>query len=334
MSIGIYLKQQMPKVVVHILGITFLSLFLWNCGNSKDTILMICSIWMSILVISIIVTLVQKKRELDQLINLTEGLEQCFLIGEVMKEPMDAVGQVYYDVLKKAQKSMLEEIGKVQRERKEYKEYIEQWVHEVKTPITAIKLLGESHRDEVPATLFAELEKIDGYIDQALYYARSEYAQKDYFIKEVSLFSMVHQTIATHKNLLRQNQVTFDIMEEDYTVFTDEKWVCFMLGQILVNAVKYKSEKPLIQISSIKEEGYIKLFIKDNGIGISQSDLPQIFEKGFTGENGRIVQTSTGMGLYLCKRLCEKLGIAIEITSKEGTTVCLYFHINDWVMKV
>ncbi|MCM1237460.1 MAG: ATP-binding protein, partial [Ruminococcus flavefaciens] len=223
------------------------------------------------------------------------------------------------------------------RERAEYKEYIEQWIHEIKTPITAMRLLCENHRSEIPKQLsksfLLELEKTNQYTEQALYYARSEHTQKDYSVREIRLCDVIHQAIAENKHLLLHYNVRIDVKETGHTVYSDEKWLCFILNQLIVNAVKYRSETPILRFDIEHHNGNTILNIADNGIGIAASELPRIFEKGFTGENGRnAAQNATGIGLYLCKRLCDKLGIGITAHSADHRTVFqLSFPIDDFI---
>ena len=272
---------------------------------------------------------------LRQVVDMTEQLSERYLISEVMELPEQAEDQVYYRILKMAGKSMLEQISEVKRERLEYKEYIEQWIHEIKTPITAMKLLCENHRTEWTKELLLELEKTNRFTEQALYYARSEHTEKDYSVREMALSNVVHQAIADNKYLLLQNGVHLEVEEMQDTVYSDEKWVRFILNQLIVNAVKYRSEQPVLHFSASRQQDQVILVVEDNGIGIPSADLPRIFEKGFTGQNGRIVQQSTGIGLYLCKRLCEKLGIGITADSSEhGTAISLSFHINCLIQEV
>ena len=234
-----------------------------------------------------------------------------------------------------AGKSMLEQISEVKRERLEYKEYIEQWIHEIKTPITAMKLLCENHRTDWTKELLLELEKTNRFTEQALYYARSEHTEKDYSVREIALAQVVHQAIADNKYLLRKNGVRLEVEEIQDTVYSDEKWVRFILNQLISNAVKYRAGQPSLRFSTCRQQDQVVLMVEDNGIGISPADLPRVFEKGFTGQNGRKVQQSTGIGLYLCKRLCEKLGIGITAESSEhGTAISLTFHINCLIYEV
>ena len=317
------------------MGMLALALFLFANGNQLQTVLFIFIVWMIILIAYLSTVYNMRKRYLNKLLDMTKQLEERYLIPEIMTIPDKADDQVFYQIMKMAEKSMLEKIGDIQNERKEYKEYIEQWIHEVKTPITAMKLLCENNHSTFTRDILAELENINQYTEQALYYARSEHTEKDYSVREINLCDIVHSAIADNKYLLRQSNMTITIDNIENIVYTDDKWVRFILNQIIRNAVKYCTEKPVLHFFVIKRNDSIILSVSDNGIGISKSDLPRIFEKGFTGQNGRTRKNATGIGLYLCKRLCDKLGIGLAAYSEnKGTTIALSFQINDFVMGV
>lgn len=330
-----YLKNQIPMLSLNFWGVLALSLFLLANGNPPQTIAFISTAWVLILGSYLLISYFIEKRYLCKLLNMAEQLDERYLIPEIMALPEKANEQVFYQLMKMAEKSMLEKISEIHSERKEYKEYIEQWIHEVKTPITAMKLLLENNPSSFSRDVLAELEHINQYTEQALYYARSEHTEKDYSVREIPLCDMVHCAIADNKYLLRQSNMTITIDHMENRVYTDEKWVRFILNQIIGNAVKYRTEHPILHFSAAKTKGRVILSIRDNGIGIPKSDLPRIFEKGFTGQNGRIGKNSTGIGLYLCRRLCHKLGIGIAACSdNRGTTISLSFQINDFIAGV
>lgn len=330
-----YWKDKIPIFIINIVCMVLLSVFLFFVGNNVDSIAVILIIWTMLLAGVLTFTYHQRKRRLNRLVKMAEGLEEKYLLSEMLPEPEHAEEQVYFQLLKMASKSMLEQIGTVARERQEYREYIEQWIHEIKTPITAMKLLCENHKEPFTRELMRELEKTNRFTEQALYYARSEYTEKDYSVQEIRLFDVVHQAIADNKYLLLQNQVALETEESELTVYSDDKWLRFILDQLIVNAVKYSREHPALHFYTKVQGDQIFLFVKDHGIGISANDLPRIFEKGFTGQNGRIQQNATGIGLYLCKRLCDKLGIGIAAQSGEtGTTMILSFQINHFIHQV
>lgn len=332
----LYWKQQLPCLLLNFSCMIGLTIFLRITGNSLDCIVLILMIWLVILALFFTKRYYNRKVQLDRLLKLAEQMEERYLISEVMEKPERADDQVYCRLLKMAGKSMLEQIGEVKRERTEYKEYVEQWVHEIKTPITAMKLLCENHRSEWAKDLLVELEKTNCFTEQALYYARSEHTEKDYSVREVRLFDVVHQAIAENKYLLLQNSVSIELQETDDTVYSDEKWICFILNQLIVNAVKYRTAQPILKFYTERQNNQVVLCVQDNGIGIDAGDLPRIFEKGFTGKNGRETgQNATGIGLYLCKRLCDKLDIGISaVSASGGTTIRLSFLMNDFIQRV
>lgn len=336
MSGKLYVKNHLPLIALNLLGALALSLFLLATGNAIQTVLFILITWMLVLILCLTICYLSRKKQLDKLLEMAGQLKERYLIPEVMQKPDRAEEQVFYQLLKMSEKSMLERIGEVERERGEYWAYIEQWVHEVKTPITALKLLCENNRSPFSRDVLAELENINRYTEQALYYARSEHTEKDYSIREMNLADVVHGAIADNKYLLRQCDMAITVDDLEPVVYADDKWVRFILNQIISNAVKYRPpQHPALRIFTERSGDQVLLSIADNGIGIPESDLPRIFEKGFTGQNGRTIHSSTGIGLYLCKRLCDKLGIGLAASSSDkGTTITLSFHINDFITGV
>ena len=330
-----YWKNRIPFLLTNLICMVALTVFLLVCDISISAVLLILVVWALVLLAGLFLTYWKRDQQMRQLLGMAGQLSERYLISEVMELPEQAEDQVYYRLLKMAGKSMLEQISEVKRERLEYKEYIEQWIHEIKTPITAMKLLCENHRTDWTKELLLELEKTNRFTEQALYFARSEYTEKDYSVREMALAQVVHQAIADNKYLLLQNGMRLEVKAIQDTVYSDEKWGRFILNQLIANAVKYRAGQPVLRFSTCRQQDQVVLMVEDNGIGISPADLPRIFEKGFTGQNGRIVHQSTGIGLYLCKRLCEKLGIGISANSEgKGTTISLSFHINDFVTGV
>ena len=330
-----YWKNRIPFLLTNLICMVALIVFLLVCGNSISVVVLTLEEWAVVLLSGLFLTYWKRKQQMQKLLDMAGWLSERYLISEVMELPEQAEDQVYYQLLKMAGKSMLEQIGEVRRERLEYKEYIEQWIHEIKTPITAMKLLCENHRTDWTKELLLELEKTNRFTEQALYYARSEHTEKDYSVREMSLSQVVHQAIADNKYLLLQSGVRLEVEEMADTVYSDEKWVRFILNQLIANVVKYRSGQPVLRFSTRRQQDQVILVVEDNGIGISPADLPRVFEKGFTGQNGRMVQQSTGIGLYLCKRLCDKLGIGIAAESSgQGTAISLAFHINCLIHEV
>ena len=201
----------------------------------------------------------------------------------------------------------------------EYREYIETWVHEIKTPIASTKLILENDDSNLSSKINYEMKRVERFIEQVLYYARSSDVSKDYIINEFSLRDVVMKAVKSNSRDFINKNIKLNIKAIEGSIFSDAKWVEFIINQIIINAVKFSiANKGKVSIFSKINENNIVLTIEDNGVGISEKDIDRVFEKGFTGENGRKFGKSTGIGLYLCKKLCDKLGIGINLTSKEG----------------
>ena len=269
----------------------------------------------------------------DELQNKTDALDKKYLVSEVMEKADSQEGEMLLSVLKKAEVSMSDNVADYRRGSEEYRDYIETWVHEVKIPISASRMIIENHGDETVAEsgITDELERIEGYVEQALFYARSSCVEKDFFIKEVNLEEIIKGIISKRRKTLIPMHASIDIgdMHRDKKILSDGKWLTFIIGQIIDNSIKYASPARDLKLSFYltDEEGRAVISLSDNGVGMKSSEIPRAFEKGFTGTNGRIGRASTGIGLYLCKKLCNRLGHEIDIESTEGkgTTVKIKF---------
>lgn len=275
---------------------------------------------------------IHKKNFYQNLLYIFDSLDRKNLIAEMITPPGFKEGIILYYIVKGSNKAMLEEINKYKYMQEEYREYIELWVHEIKTPIASSRLIAQNNKSEPMDSVSEELEKIEAFVEQVLFYSRSNNVEKDYIIKEINLKKLCFTVLKKNSKLFIHNKIGVVTENLDMVVFSDAKWLEFMLNQILTNCVKY-SDKPnaQIEIRAQNLENSITLSIKDNGIGIKKSELSLIFNKGFTGTNGRKNERSTGMGLYICKKLCDKLGIGIEAYSEQGigTTIILIFPKNS-----
>ena len=205
----------------------------------------------------------------------------------------------------------------------EMTEYYTMWVHQIKTPIAAMRLLLQSSKATDPKMLQQELFKIECYVEMVLGYLRMEQISSDLMLKHYDLSSLIRQAVKKYAAVFIYKRISLNFTEPSCTVLTDEKWLVFVLEQLLSNALKYTNQGT---ISIYLKEGKCKiLVIQDTGIGIQQEDLPRVFEQGFTGYNGRMDKKSTGIGLYLCKKILEKLSHTIILTSEpgKGTAVSL-----------
>ena len=333
MSLKDYLKSNIGTIFLNIIAIIVLSIFLLSIGNELKAVTIIALLWIVVLLIYFTFAYRKRKDYFELIEKCVEGIDKKYLISEMLEVPPFVEAKPYYYLLKKSSKSMREEINKEKSTLKNYKEYIEQWIHEVKTPISLIKLIEENNRTTKSSEILMQLEEIDRYVEQALFYARSEDVNKDYLVKEISLQSCVNSVITKNKQGFILNNIDIELDNIDNMVYCDSKWLEFILNQIIVNAIKYRHNKvPKIKVYTCVIKNGIQLIVEDNGIGIPSDELDRVFEKGFTGNAGRLNSKSTGIGLYLCKKLCDKLGLLIDIESEINnyTKVIITFPIGSF----
>lgn len=214
---------------------------------------------------------------------------------------------------------------KQQHQNQETLDYFTMWVHQIKTPIFALRLLIQG-QDTSHNEMLLQVMKIEQYVDMAMHYMKLEQISADLQIRHDHLENIVQEVIKKQATFFIQKKLTLQLDDFHLDILSDAKWLSFVLEQILSNALKY-TKNGGIHIY-VKDE---TLYIKDTGIGIKAEDLPRIFEKGFTGYNGRQDKKASGLGLYLCARILNYLGHSIKITSKQnqGTTVMINFHVDD-----
>lgn len=332
MSIKEYLKDRTTFLLINF------TLFLVVCGimllvniNSKIIFMIFC-IWFFPILAYISIEFVKQKILYDELNGIMDNLDKKYLLSEIMKKPEYIEGKLLYDVLRQANKDMHEHVKSYRDRESEYREYIETWVHEIKTPIASTRLIIENNQNDITQNIKDEVKKIEEYIEQVLYYSRSNNVSKDYFIKEVSLPELVRNVIRRNSRDFISKSIAINLKAVEGTVYSDAKWLEFIVNQLIGNAIKYNRQRGgRVTIHTIRNKNNIVLTIEDNGIGILEKDINRVFDKGFTGENGRRFGGSTGIGLYLCKKLTEQLGLGLILTSKagEGTKVSVIFPLGS-----
>ena len=236
------------------------------------------------------------------------------------------LNQQYILLLKKQQAEWMEVMEGKETSQKEWLEYMTSWFHEIKTPIAVSKMIYETDRNL--ESLEEELDKIDYYIEQALHASRLSEFHTDYLIHDIEIERIIKESIKKHAKMFLSKKIKLSLGIDSFEVLSDKKGLLFVLNQLLSNALKYTPEHGEITISTNRSERMIS--IRDNGRGIEEEDLPRIYERGFTGANGRQYSSSTGMGLFLAKKTADKLGHQLLITSEknEFTEAKIYFSIG------
>ena len=314
-----YIKDKIYYILTFSIYIILISIYLKAMETEIPAIIIVIAISTIFFCAGFIISYLKSNKYLKDIDKMMDNLTEKYLITEIMPKPSRAERLAYYRILKKANKSMLENISIIKQQQKDYKEYIESWVHEIKIPITSVKLLCENNKSDITTKIDEEIEEINNFVEQALFYARMDQVSNDFMIKNINLNNVIKNVLARNKKIMIQNNMKVELNNVNTNCYTDEKWLEFIINQIIQNAKKYRKEKNaniIITISENKEN--VILNIKDNGIGIKTSEIGRIFDKGFTGTNGRNQKKSTGIGLYLCKRLCQEIGMEIEANSKEN----------------
>lgn len=344
-----YLKDKIPFINFNIIVFLFCSIIMAVSGTSIAIILFLALIWFIPITIFIIFDFFSKRNFYNELVEITNKLDKKYLLPEVIKRPKSYEGKIIYEVLQESNRAMHEHVNQYKIRESEYREYIETWIHEIKTPIALTKLVAENTERRAKVIIENEAKKIEDYVEQVLYYSRSTDVSKDYIIKEFEISKVIKRVIRNNRYALIQGKVQIDIEGVNDNVISDEKWVEFIINQIIVNSIKYmkvnnecnadnymiKDNSKIIAYTNVANDKVI-LTIEDNGIGIIDKDINKVFNKGFTGHNGRIFGKSTGIGLYLCKKLCIKLGLNITLSSEyeKGTKVNIIFPLSEFTWDV
>lgn len=332
-----YFKDKFLSVAISFLTIIIILLLLLFLDAHILLIVFIPIILLGVYFVIFIYNYARKRDFYNSLKTNLDSLDKKYFITEILKKPSFLDGEIFLDSLYEIDKSYIEELDNYKYNSMELKEYIELWCHEIKTPIATSKLIMDNNKNEVTDSILEEIEKIESYVEQVLYYARSENVEKDYIIKKVDLKNIIQEVIKQNKKSLIKKKIKINIFSNSVLIESDSKWLEFIINQIVSNCIKYCNEKkPIIDIDCKINKNNTMLIIKDNGIGIYSSDISKVFDKGFTGSNGRTKYNSTGIGLYLCKKLCDRLGHSILISSKldKETIVTIVFPNSSLINEI
>lgn len=316
MSFKKYLLDKTVQITVSIVGFIIAILMLNAFKVENDLKIALTILFFLVATFNVIFDYFRKYKFYKKILNTLDKLDKKYLILEILNKPM------------------IENVKEYNLSITDFKEYVEMWIHEVKIPVASLTLLIHNNRNMFDKRYIEQIRKLDNYIDQILYFVRSENAEKDYLIKEIELQKIIKDVALKNKDDLLENKVNLEVDIHNEKVLTDSKWLEFVLNQIINNSIKYKknNNEPIIKISVKDEKDKVYLTIWDNGIGIPKNDIKRVFDKSFTGENGRIMAKSTGMGLYIVKKLCDKLGhkIIIESEIHKYTKITIIFYKNDF----
>lgn len=328
MKISDYVKDRGIFIAINLMIFMIISSFMYSANVASVIIFLIFCVWFLPLITYMVIEYIKLRKYFNTVKNILENLDKKYLLPEVLNEPNFIEGEEINYIFKVLSRDMHENVKYYKNMQEEYREYIEMWVHEIKTPIASTKLLIENNTNKITRKIDTQMDRIENFVEQVLYYSRSDEVGKDYIIKKIELSKVVKSVVKKNQRDFIGKRISLQLGELDEIIYSDAKWIEFILNQIVGNAIKYsKGEGDKIKIESKRLANSVVLTIEDNGVGIIERDLNRVFEKGFTGENGRKFGKSTGIGLYLCKKLCDKMGLGLNIESKEneGTKVTIIF---------
>ena len=332
MFIKPFIRDKLPHLLGLMFILAFLAALLGALGLSWKPIVFLSAVCVLCVVVPLVWEYACKApfyRKANELEEELDGTRRAALL----ERPDFWEGAVLWDLMDQSEREMNGKLAAAHRENRDYREYVETWVHEIKTPIATARLALENYPGPLADRMEEALFAIDGYVEQALFYARSGAVERDYLVRAMSLRDAVRRTVGKYARPLIAAGFALELGDWEATVYTDAKWVEFILGQLIVNAIQYHGPNPKLSFSCAILPQAVELTVADNGPGIPKSDLPRIFQKGFTGENGRkLGKRSTGLGLYLVAQLCARLGLNVRALCPEtgGTAMVLTFPRGEF----
>ena len=342
MTFGDFLSDRLGRLIFHGVVMAAALAFLIVTGTQSDAAVLLFVILALIFALEQAIDFMKCRARLDELESIMAGLDKKYLFAECVPRAQNAYERKLLELFRRAGRHMVQAVSDAEAAQREYREYIESWVHEIKTPITAAGLICRGADSEVRRKLSPELAQIEAHVERALFYARAESPEKDFIVRQTDLAEITAQALNQHRTILMQNGVRLETDSLNQMIYTDGKWTAFIIGQLLQNAVRYRSEHPMVTLCAEQIGQQVRLVVQDNGIGIPVHELPRVFDRGFTGSNGRgrsgqsPAGSSTGMGLYLCRKLAGCLQIDLQIASEvgTGTTVSLTFPAKGNLTKM
>lgn len=336
MTLREFLSDRLKRIALQVICAGLATLFLFATGTQPGVLVILLIVFLLVFLTVNMFDFFQQRARLLEWKSILDGLDRKYLFTECAPQPTGLFERRLFDLTRLAGRDMTGAVSDAKASQREYREYVERWVHEIKAPLTAARLICRELDGDTRRKLTAELSQIEAHVERALFYARAENPEQDCLFRQIELEKIAAQAIENHRSLLIQNGIRVEMENMNCAVYTDEKWAVFILGQLLQNAARYRGPEPVITLSAKPLGRQTQLIVHDNGIGIPAHELPRVFERGFTGSNGRIRGGSTGIGLYLCRKLAVFLELELRMDSQEGagTTVTLTFPAKENLTRV
>ncbi len=336
MTLREFLSDRLGRIALQAICAGLAAAFLCITGTQPGILVILLIVFLLVFLTVNMSDFFQQRARLLEWKSILDGLDRKYLFTECVPQPKRLYERRLLDLVRLAGRDMTGAVSDAQASQREYREYVERWVHEIKAPLTAARLICRELDGDTRRKLTAELSQIEAHVERALFYARAKNPEQDCLFRQTELEKIAAQAIENHRSLLIQNGIRVEMENMNCAVYTDEKWAVFILGQLLQNAARYRGAEPVITLFARPLGRQTRLIVQDNGIGIPAHELPRVFERGFTGSNGRMRGGSTGIGLYLCRKLAVFLELELRMDSQEGagTTVTLTFPAKENLTKL
>ena len=334
MNIKEFLKEKLSNFIYSAVLFLIINIYLFSLNSIKN---LSDLIYLDILIITIFIvfTILDYRKMKDRYSSIMELIEDEKDIDSYCIDDNFLEGKIINYIIDYKDKKLENETKECENQLKDMEEYISRWVHEIKLPLSAMKIILDRDSDDMISSIENELEKMNFLVNSVMYGSRATASAEDIFIKEENLKDIVRTAVKSNSFFLIKNNISPKLGDLDFKVYTDKKWITYVLGQLINNSIKYSKENGVIEFSAEDKGEFIELKIRDNGIGINEEDLERVFNKGFTGSNGRnSVYKSTGMGLYFSKKIIDKLNHSIEVESvKDKYTLfrIRFYKISDYL---
>lgn len=331
-----YLRSRVHAIVIELVGYALVRGLLGLMGLPGPEANLAVVLMLFFTFLALLVDWLVGRDFLSEMDDVASSGRDALALASELRDPPHREGHLLWRAMSAVTREAQRRIGELRVREEDYRDYVETWVHEIKTPLAAVDLMLDNLSGINSHPLRREIDQVGGYVEQALYYARSTAVENDFSVRPCELQAMVRDAVKSRAAELIGAGVTPDlsgIPAEGCRAMADQKWVTFMLGQLIDNAVHYRREDPQVPstvtfVAHLPQDGgeegeRVLLDVRDNGCGIPASDIGRVFDKGFTGENGRLHKKSTGIGLYLVKTMCDRMGMGVMATSLPGSWTCI-----------
>lgn len=302
MRLSDFIKSKAASIAIFLFVDCFMALLLWVYSMNTQGIIFACAVITLAFAAALIIEYLPRRKYYSQVEDTLQSLEKKYLLASFLDEPEFYEGRIFSDCIEQLSKAMNDEIAKYKTASKEYREYIELWIHEVKTPIASSRLILENNPSPAADGLGEELGAIDYYLEQALFYSRSTDVQKDYIIKETNLFNVVNQVIRRNARHFIRDKIKLELEKQAITVFTDEKWLEYILNQIVVNSIKYRRQKDaVISIYAQERQNAVSLLSETTGLAFQGKISGASLKRGIRALPGGNTRKRPGLACTLSK---------------------------------